>query len=115
MQMKNRILLLLALSLAFAFQSCFKVEETIATVRVLNEAGQAVPSAEVTLLGGNRFNEVQTTNGSGVASFNFTDQYQAGQSGFAVLDITVIKGSQVGTGIIKIEEQETTEETIVIE
>jgi hypothetical protein len=55
------------------------------------------------------------TNGTGKVSFDFTDYYQEGQAGFAVLDIEASKGSLEGEGIIKIEEMKTNEETVVIE
>lgn len=120
---KKRYLVLLMVFLGLLFQSCFKVEETIASVRVLNEVGTPIPGASVRLFkigdggsgNGNRFDTIQFTNGSGIASFNFSDDYEAGQSGFAVLDIEVTKGSLAGSGIIKIEEQETTEESVVVE
>ncbi len=62
-----------------------------------------------------RFDITQITNGSGIASFNFSDSVQIGQSGFVVLDIDVDKGTLSGTSIIKIEEEKTTSETVVIE
>jgi hypothetical protein len=55
------------------------------------------------------------TNGTGKASFDFSDYYQEGQAGFAVLDIEAKKGSLEGEGIIKIEEMKTNDETVVIE
>ncbi len=124
--LKKRYIVLITLALGISLQSCFKVEDTIATITVVNEQGTPVPGAEVNLYNfGNQedlprdpiYDEtnVQITNGSGKASFNFTDDYQAGQSGFAVLEIIVTKGTLLGEGIIKIEEQEITEETITIE
>ena len=105
--------------------SCKKDEETIATVQVLNSFGSPVPGATVRLKGEAtaatdfvpevRFDTTQVTNGSGKVSFNFSDFYQQGQAGFVVLDIVATKGVLEGTGIIKIEEEETTEETVVIE
>lgn len=117
---KKRYLILISIFCGLLFQSCFKVEETIASVTVLNEVGTPVPGASVRLYnigldGPPRFDTTQFTNGSGIASFNFSEYYEAGQSGFAVLDIEVSKGSLAGTGIIKIEEQETSEESVVVE
>jgi len=117
---KKRYLILLSIFFGLALQSCFKVDETIASVTVLNAAGTPVPGAEVHLFkfgndGPARFDTTQFTNGSGIASFNFSDFYEAGQSGFAVLDVEVTKGSLLGSGIIKIEEQETSEEIILVE
>ena len=116
---KKRYLILLSIFLGIVFQSCFKVEETIASVTVINSAGTPVPGAEVHLfkfgIGETRFDTTQFPNGSGIASFNFSDFYESGQSGFAVLDIEVTKGSLLGSGIIKIEEQETSEESVLID
>ncbi len=48
-------------------------------------------------------------------TFDFTEFYKKGQAGFAVLDIEAFKGGLNGEGIIKIEEETTSEETITIE
>lgn len=108
----------------FILSSCKKDEETIATVLVLNEDGVPVPGATVRLYGAPsedcvnceiRFDTTAVTNGTGQVTFNFSDFYKAGQAGFAVLDIEATKGSLYGTGIIKIEEETTSEESVTIE
>ena len=58
-----------------------------------------------------RIDEVATTGGGGTASFNFNELYKSGQAGFAVLDIYI--GGNV-VGIIKIEEETISEETVII-
>ncbi|MBI1266404.1 MAG: hypothetical protein GC193_03130 [Cryomorphaceae bacterium] len=105
--------------------SCNKVDETIATIEVRNSFGSPVAGASVRLyavgstdtdnIGEIRFDTTQVTNGSGKVSFNFSDFYKRGQAGFAVLDIAAEKGSLIGEGIIKIEEEKTNEEIVVIE
>jgi hypothetical protein len=111
-------------SSVFILSSCKKDEETIATVLVLNEDGAPVPGATVRLYGAPsedcvnceiRFDTTAVTNGTGQVTFNFSDFYKQGQAGFAVLDIEATKGSLYGTGIIKIEEEETSEESVTIE
>jgi hypothetical protein len=62
-----------------------------------------------------RFDTTQVTNGTGLVTFDFTEFYKKGQAGFAVLDIEAYKGSLNGDGIIKIEEETTTEEIIEID
>lgn len=117
--------------LAVAFAGCKKDKKTIATITVVNNAGAPVPGATVVVYsacsecpgpaGGPRFDPsknsalTQVTNGAGKVSYDFTEYYKKGQAGFAVLDVKVTKGSLTGTGIIKIEEETTSEETITIE
>ena len=111
--------------LAMAVAGCTKDQQTIATVTVVNDDGEPVPGASVRLYAVSsetppppneiRFDTTQVTNGTGKASFDFTDYYEKGQAGFAVLDIEASKGSLEGAGIIKIEELKINEETVVIE
>ncbi len=108
------------------FSSCKKDKETIATIIVKNSEGTAVPGASVRLFGngtpddeGNigevRFDTTATTNGTGKVSFNFSEYYKKGQAGFVVLDIQAEKGILYGQGIIKVEEEVTSEESVIIE
>lgn len=113
------------LCMLFAINSCKKDKQTIATVLIVNTDGEPVPGAEVRLFAVSsletpppnalRFDTIQITNGTGKVSFDFSDFYEKGQAGFAVLDIEAKKGAEAGQGIIKIEEEKTTEETITIE
>ena len=116
--------ILLLTSSTVIFSSCKKDEETIATVLILDVDGKPVPGAEVRLFGVPsepcngctvRFVTTQTSNGTGKVTFDFSDFYKSGQAGFAVLNIEAVKGSLFGSGIIKIEEQETNEESVIIE
>jgi hypothetical protein len=111
-------------SVLFVFSSCEKDKETIATVLVLDQDGMPVPGATVRLFGAPsedcvgcelRFDTTALTNGTGKVTFNFSDFYKKGQAGFAVLDIEATKGSLAGTGIIKIEEEQTNDESVTIE
>ncbi len=112
-------------SLLIAVSGCKKDKQTIATVIVVNEDGEAVPGATVRLYAQSsetppptnaiRFDTTQVTNATGKATFDFSDFYEEGQAGFAVLDIEASKGSDEGEGIIKIEEMKVNEETVVIE
>jgi hypothetical protein len=93
----------------------------MATILVKNSAGQPLPGATVRLYSnGNaprekRFDLELITDGSGKATYDFTDYYKSGQAGFAVLDISVSKGNLEGEGIIKVEEEQTTEEVVVLQ
>ena len=119
------VLGLALISTVLLFTSCQPEVETIATVIVKNELGSAVPGATVRLFGVGsveddfigevRFDTTAVTNGTGKVSFNFSEFYKQGQAGFVVLDIEASKGSLFGEGIIKVEEEATTEEVIGIE
>lgn len=122
----NKIFSVILMALLIvAISSCKKDKKTIATISVVSSTGVAVPGASVQLYsacsecpppaGGYRFDTTLVTNGAGKVSFDFTDFYKKGQAGFAVLDIHASKGDMEGDGIIKIEEETTTEEIVAIE
>lgn len=115
---------LVALVGVASFSGCRKKKDTIAKVTVKDDANAVVAGATVVLFGQPSSPEYQgqvvtiydttETNSSGVAVFNFNDVYQLGQAGVAVLDIHAFTGTAEGTGIIKVEEEVTTEETVYI-
>ena len=47
--------------------------------------------------------------------FNFNDVYQLGQAGVGIFNIRAIKGQQDGIGIIKVEQETTSEETVFVQ
>ena len=113
------------LSLAL-FVGCRKKEDTIAEIKVLDASNQAVVGATVSLNGQSTlpnstgpdpevFPIIGKTNTSGVAVFNFNDMYQLGQAGVAVLNIDVQKDQLTGQGIIKIEQEVTSKETVYVQ
>ncbi len=118
-------LALIVLMAGLIVTSCNKVEETIATVTIVNSFGTPVQGAEVRLfavgsvdndfIGEIRFDTTQVTNGAGKVSWNFSEYYKRGQAGFAVLDIFATKGALEGRGIIKIEEEETNEASVELQ
>jgi hypothetical protein len=55
------------------------------------------------------------TNSDGKAVFNFNDVYQLGQAGVAILNIEATLNTAIGEGIIKVEEETTSEETVFIQ
>ncbi|MBK7384005.1 MAG: hypothetical protein IPI81_11870 [Flavobacteriales bacterium] len=113
--------LVLAL-VAFLLPSCTKEKPTKAVIIVKKADGTVVPDAYVKLYANpqfplgdpNRLTKETNTDGAGVATFDYTDYYEQGQSGFAVLDILCTSDTLVGEGIIKIEEEKTNEETVII-
>lgn len=125
--MKNYIVFLGALLIAglmsLGLGSCNKKEDTIAKVTVLDTANVRVVNARVVLYGTSTETPAKPvirrdttfTNSSGVAIFNYNDVYQLGQAGVAVLNISARKGDLKGEGIIKIEEEQESKATVLIQ
>jgi hypothetical protein len=131
--MKKFTLALFVTILAFSFSSCRKEKDTIATVLIVDssnnpKAGVFVrvycPDATCNKAGstlGDNTNRTATTGANGKITFNYTEDFQLGQAGFAVLDVAVYlteidmekyQNTQT-TGVIKIEEEVVNEQTIV--
>lgn len=108
--------------LAVLLPSCTKEEPTVARVIVKKEDGTLVSNAVVKLFANpqyplgdpNRLTKETNTGVDGIAEFDYSEFYEQGQSGFAVLDILCTIDTLVGEGIIKIIEEETSEETVVV-
>ncbi len=105
--------------------SCRKKEDTIAVVIVKNNSNQTISGATVLLKAQGTTSEPNsintdiypmsgTTNSEGRATFDFNDVYQLGQAGVAVLSIEVVAGSETGQGVIKVEQEQTTEEIVFV-
>lgn len=111
---------LFSLSLLFA---CRKKEDTIAIIHVRNSANEAVSMARVVLYGQSTTGQASSvtiydttfTDASGDATFNYNEVYQLGQAGVAVLNIQASKDGAIGQGIIKVEQETTSEETVFIQ
>jgi hypothetical protein len=105
------------------FGGCRKKKDTIAIITVLDVNNEPVAGAEVVLYGKSTINQpanvvlydTLTSNISGEAQFNFNDVYQLGQAGVAVLNIEASKDGAVGQGIIKVEQETISEETVFIQ
>lgn len=121
---KFYLAVLLALFSITAIVGCRKKQETLVKIHVRDDANQSVANARV-ILYGQPSPDVQQgsnpilydttyTNSAGEALFNFDDVYQLGQAGVAVLNIDVQNGALTGQGIIKVVEETTSEETVII-
>lgn len=128
-EMKIRIVhLFTLLIIGIVALSCNREEDTIAELIVVTPEGSRVPGAEVRMFGQGTIDDdqvgdiaidrTQFTNSNGVAEFDFTDQYEPGQSGFAILDVEITFETPDSTafvnGIMKIVEEETTTKTFVL-
>ena len=115
-----RLLTLVVTSALFA--ACNKEKPTTAIITVQDESGAPLAEAYVKLYANpttpigdpSRLTQEKMTDALGHASVDYTDFYKQGQAGFAVLDIVSFRDSMVGQGIIKILEEETNNETVVL-
>ncbi len=109
-------------STAVFLSSCNKKKDTIAKIYVRDSSNNLVSASEVTLKGIStegrqadvNLELIAETNAAGEAIFNFNEIYKKGQAGVAVLEVTAKKNGLSSTGIIKVEEETTTEETIFL-
>jgi hypothetical protein len=114
---------LITVSSVFIATGCRKKKDTIANVYVRDAANVPVLGCKVILKGvstttnqaGVTVYDTAYSDENGLASFNFNDEYQLGQAGVFVLNIDAKKNGLKGTGIIKIEEEVTNEETVFIQ
>jgi len=104
--------------------SCRKEGDTVARIRVVDTSGAPFPGAMVRLYptptilqhGQIIIDDTLFTDVDGYCIFDYTNMYNLGQAGFAVLDIEVRSGDTLyGEGIIKIVEEVTSEETVIIQ
>jgi hypothetical protein len=121
--LKSLLMLALAALIIIPALGCRKKGDTIVRITVKDEANAPVYNAMVRLYGSSTMspppgamirNDTAYTNELGVAIFDYNDVYQLGQAGVAVLNIQVKKNHLSGSGIVKIEEEKTTEETVFI-
>ncbi|MFA5574012.1 MAG: hypothetical protein WC994_03035 [Brumimicrobium sp.] len=115
-------ILTFAFSLSLSLGSCRKKGDTIVKITVRDTGNYVVPGAQVILRGTSTTTPIQPvilrdtaeTDPSGIAYFNFNDEYQLGQAGFAVLDIEARKNGHYGSGVIKVVEEEENTKTVFI-
>jgi len=106
--------------ISFSF-ACKKEKDTVAKIRVLNDQNELVENAMVRLwpnpdpvLNAMIPADTAYTNEDGYAYFDYTKDFNLGQAGFRILDIEVRSDDYYGVGLIKIIEEEITENTVVI-
>ena len=132
--MKNKNFQLTLIFLVFVggvspvLTSCnrYKVEKTRAVIRVIDNTGAPIKFAKVRVFAepsefpppsnALRFDTCGVTGSDGAVEFDFSSYYQSGQAGFAVLDVAACVGgpNRYGEGIIKIKEQDVSEETVTV-
>ena len=114
-----RLFLISIIIICFSsLNSCYKSDETIAIVRVLdNNTNNPIENISIRLffddsLRTTLYDVTKNTSVNGTASFDFSDGYKDGQGGFAVLDVEV---DGVFMGVINIVEMTTNEKVIYIQ
>lgn len=113
----------ITLSSVFIATGCRKKKDTLANIYVKNASNVPVAGCRVILKASSTTNnqanvtlyDTAFSDENGIASFNFNDEYKLGQAGVAVLNIDARLNGLKGTGIIKIEEEVTNEETVFIQ
>lgn len=121
--MQKTTALFILLSILVAVVSCKKEQPTVAKIKVVNTSGNPVRDVMVRLFvtptvsphSTILYNDTLYTKGDGYATFNFTEDFNLGQSGFAILNIEANKDTDAGVGLIKIVEEEINEETVIIQ
>lgn len=112
------------LFMATSFVSCRKEGNTLARVTVVDTSGtpfagamvRLYPTPTVTSHGAIIIDDTLYSGVDGMCTFDYTDKYNLGQAGFAVLDIECRAGDTLyGEGIIKIEDEQTSEATVVLQ
>ncbi len=117
------LIVIMGLVLGLTTTSCKKEKSTVAKILVLDTSGNPVENAMVhlfptpTITPPNRvvIGDTLYSDEKGQATFDYTDKFNLGQSGFAVLNIEILSGAFTGEGIIKIEEEKINEETVIIQ
>ena len=109
-------------ALVAAAIGCNKEKDTKAIIHVKDMDGHPLEGAYVKLYANipyplgdaSRLKREGMTGSDGSVEFDYTQQYKQGQAGFAVLDILTYKDTLYAEGIIKIQEEETNEETVTM-
>jgi hypothetical protein len=121
---KTGLILMLTSFLSLGIFSCRREAPTVAVITVVDTSGAVFEGAMVRLYPTPTINphpgiiidDTLYTNTDGQATFDYTDMYNLGQAGFTVLDIEVRSGDSLnGAGIVKVEAEVTSAETVVIQ
>ena len=121
---KHTIILIISSLFLFGVSSCQTEAPTLVKILIVDENGTPIPGASVRLHpsptitphGAIVIDRTAITDAEGYALFDFSDMYNLGQSGFAVLDIEVNSDDTLfGQGIIKVVEERLSEEQVIIQ
>ena len=113
------------LSLLIFISSCYKVENTFATITITDKNGVPLPNTEVHVFPNptepsnppaelnQELDQIKISDHAGQVEFDYSEYYQRGQVGLFVLNIEATSGDTIMIpGIIKVVEQTHNYETI---
>lgn len=113
------------LMLLIFISSCYKVENTTATITITDKNGKVLPGTVVHVFPNptepadppaeldQSLDETKTTDSQGQVYFDYTEYYKRGQVGLFVMNIEATSGDTLMVpGIIKVTEQEDNYETV---
>lgn len=113
------------LMLLIFISSCYKVQNTTATIIITDNDGTVLPGVSVHVFPNptepsdppaeldQSLDETKITDNSGRVYFDYTDYYKRGQVGLFVLNIEATSGDTITVpGIIKVTEQTDNYETV---
>lgn len=124
--LKKLLLPSLFIALVGTFASCNKTKDSIAKITVVDSNEAGVANATVTVRPESSTgrppeewiweSKEKSTDAVGVATFNFNAEFKEGQAGLVVLTIDIEKNGVKfeSAGIIKVEEETTTEQTVQV-
>jgi len=111
-----------AILLLFVPFACKREKDTVAEIIVIDADGSKVADAMVRLYPDPDFPQLNPillddtlfTGPDGTVIFDYTEHYNLGQAGFAVLDIEVRKDSLYGEGTIRIQSENWNTATMIV-
>lgn len=110
--------------LSFVLPACNKEKPTTVVITVKDADGSPVSDAYVKLYANpavplkpdlTRMLKEGMTKANGTVEFDYTDLYEQGQAGYVVMDILTFRDTMYAEGIIKVLEEETNEETLIMQ
>ena len=115
---------LIIVGFSFMLFGCYKKQDTLLQVHVLDNSGASVKGANVKIYAEPAdtaihnpilINFTMLTNESGTALFNMNELYQAGQIGVAILRVRASYFNKTGESIIQVMEEVNNECSIQLE
>lgn len=113
------------LMLLIFISSCYKVQNTTATIKITDKNGKELPGTVVHVFPNptepadppaeldQTLDQTKTTDSQGQVYFDYTEYYKRGQVGLFVMNIEATSGDTIMVpGIIKVTEQEDNYETV---